>query len=259
MSWEVLALRYGTLASTKAGLYCNWQVYGEPDAPQELAYYFYVLRDGDRVVLVDTGFSVASGERRRRVCLVDPREAVARLGIAPPDVGDVLITHLHYDHVGNVGGWPRARLHVPAAELDFWASPMAAEPQFAAHVDPETLAWLAREDRAERVRRYAGPAEPIDGVRALAVGGHSPGQHVLLVEARSGPVLLASDAVHLYEELEHGRPFAIFVDLVGVYEGYALVRQVAEEHGALVVPGHDPLTAERFEAIDGDGLVVRIA
>jgi glyoxylase-like metal-dependent hydrolase (beta-lactamase superfamily II) len=259
VSWEVLALRYGTLAATKAGLYCNWHIYGEPDAAQELAYYFYVLRDNDRVALVDTGFSVASGQRRGRGCLVDPREAVARLGISPPDVDDVLITHLHYDHVGNVEGWPRARVHVPAAELDFWASPMAGEPQFAAHVDPEPLAWLAREDRAGRVTRYAGPAEPIDGVRALAVGGHSPGQHVLLVEARSGPVLLASDAVHLYEELEHGRPFAIFVDLMRMYEGYGLVRQIAEEHGALVVPGHDPLTAERFEAVDRDRLVVRIA
>lgn len=259
MSWEILALRYGTLASTKAGLYFNWQAYGEPDAPQELAYYFYVLRCGDRVALVDTGFSVASGERRRRRCLIDPREAVARLGIAPPDVGDVLITHLHYDHVGNVKSWPRARVHVPAAELDFWASPMAGEPQFAVHVDPESLAWLAREDRAGRVTRYAGPAEPVDGVRALAVGGHSPGQHVLLVEARSGPVLLASDAVHLYEELEHGRPFAIFADLVGMYDGYALVRQVAEEHGAVVVPGHDPLIVEHFEAVDSDGLVLRIA
>ena len=259
MSWEVLAVRYGTLASTRDRLFLNWGAYGEPDGPQVLDYFFYVLRDGDRVVLVDTGFSVESGARRGRTCLRPPREAVARLGIAPEDVTDLLVTHLHYDHVGNVDGWPSARLHVPGAELDFWASDVSHGPQLRVHVDEEPLAWLAAADRAGRIARYAGPAEPIAGIRAIAAGGHSPGQHVLLVQTGGRPVLLASDAVHLHEELALGRPFAIFADLVGMYAGYALVRRLVDEHDAILVPGHDPLVGQRFPAVDAEGLVVRIA
>ncbi|HVW18635.1 MAG TPA: N-acyl homoserine lactonase family protein [Solirubrobacteraceae bacterium] len=258
MSWEVLAVRYGTLASTRAVLHYNWRAYGEPDAPQSLDYYLYVLRDGERVVLVDTGFAVDSARRRGRTPLIDPPEAVARLGIAPEAVTDVVVTHLHYDHVGNLGGWPHARLHVPGAELDFWATDVAARTQFAIHVDPEPIAWLLAEDRAGRVARYDGPAEPVPGVSALRVGGHSPGQHVLLVRTGGRPVLLASDAVHLYDELERERPFAVFADLVEMYEGYALVRRLAAEHDAVVVPGHDPLVTERFAAVDADGLALRL-
>jgi glyoxylase-like metal-dependent hydrolase (beta-lactamase superfamily II) len=224
-----------------------------------VSWQILAVRYGARVARVDTGFAPASGARRGRTCLVAPREAIARLGVAPDDVGDVLITHLHYDHVGNVAGWPSARLHVPAAELDFWATEVAARTQFRVHVDPEPVAWLQAEDRAGRVARYAGPAEPIAGVQAILAGGHSPGQHVLLVDTASGPVLLASDAIHLYDELEHERPFAIFTDLAGMYEGYALVRHIAAERGAPVLPGHDPLTAKCFDAVDDDGLILRIA
>ncbi len=90
------------------------------------------------------------------------------------------------------------------------------------------------------------------GIEAVCVGGHSPGQLILLVDGRRGPVVLASDAVHYYEELERRWPFAIFVDLGGMVAGYEAVQRLASDHDAALVAGHDPLVLERFPLLGGE-------
>ena len=75
MSWEVLAFRYATREATKAELYYRYAAYGEPDAEIGMDYFFWVLRDGERTVLVDTGYSVEAGERRGRTTLAVLRPA----------------------------------------------------------------------------------------------------------------------------------------------------------------------------------------
>jgi glyoxylase-like metal-dependent hydrolase (beta-lactamase superfamily II) len=91
-----------------------------------------------------------------------------------------------------------------------------------------------------RVRVTEGTEEIFDGVTAISVGGHSAGQQVTVVDADGGPVVLASDAVHLYEELELDRPFAVMHDLEQMYAAYDLVNELARSRRAVVVPGHDP-------------------
>ena len=80
---------------------------------------------------------------------------------------------------------------------------------------------------------------------------------MLVVEAAGGPVILASDATHYYEEVELERPFEVLVDLEEMYEGYATLRELAARPGAVLVPGHDPAVCRRFPS--DDGLVYRIA
>jgi glyoxylase-like metal-dependent hydrolase (beta-lactamase superfamily II) len=63
---------------------------------------------------------------------------------------------------------------------------------------------------------------------------------VTVVDAGAGPVVLTSDAVHLYEELELDRPFAVMHDLEQMYAAYDFVKELARSRRAVVVPGHDP-------------------
>ena len=101
-----------------------------------------------------------------------------------------------------------------------------------------------------------------EGITAITVGGHSPGQQVLTVPTVSGKVVLTSDAVHFYEELELERPFAVIADLEEMYRAYDLLRELDREPGTVLVPGHDPEVQERFDAVEGDdasGVAVRIA
>jgi glyoxylase-like metal-dependent hydrolase (beta-lactamase superfamily II) len=258
---RVVALRYATRAATKSTFFLRYHSYGEPDAPQSLDYYFWVVGEGPDALVIDTGFDPAAGARRGRTCLFPPREALARLGVDPASVSRLLLTHFHYDHVGNVDAFPAAELLVPERELRFWTGPMASRAQFAEVVEPGEIGRLAEAHRAGRARTMGARTEVAPGVTAIDVGGHSPGQQVVVVETDSGPVVLASDAVHLYEEFEKDRPFEIVADLAEMYRAYDVIRELCRQPGAILVPGHDPEVMRRFPPVGGRAaeIAVRIA
>jgi glyoxylase-like metal-dependent hydrolase (beta-lactamase superfamily II) len=261
IGWEIIAVRYGMAESSKGRLYHRFADYGDEDAPQNMDFYFYVLRRPDQTVLVDTGFDLAEAERRpgRRV-LTPPSKALELLAVDPAAVTDVIVTHIHWDHIGNLDLFPAARLHVPEVELDFWSSPISRRPQFAEHTDlAATDALLARHGEG-RVEATGARSEPVPGITAVTVGGHAPGQQILEVDGTGGPVALASDAAHLYEELELERPFGVLADLQKMYEAYEVLKGL-EAAGATLVAGHDPEVTKRFPTLTGaaEGIGFQIA
>jgi glyoxylase-like metal-dependent hydrolase (beta-lactamase superfamily II) len=259
--YDVVAVRYGTLETTRAALYAAYEAYGRPDGPMTMDYYFWVLRNDERTVLVDTGFDPEVGIRRGRTPTCAPAEALRRLGVEPAAVDVVVLTHFHYDHIGNVGLFPGARLVVNRRELDFWAGPLGRQPVPAAPVEAAEVEVLLAAQRAGRLT--AVPDEPVDlpGIELIELTGHTPGQLAVRVATAGGAVVLASDAAHSYEEFEQDMPFHVFSDLEGMYRSFETLRTWAGTPGSIVVPGHDPDTMRRFPPAGPglDGLAVRIA
>ncbi len=257
----VLAVRYGTVAGSKSTWFHRYESYGEPDAAQSLDYYFWVIGEGRDAIVVDTGFDPAVGARRGRTCLCPPREALARLGVDAGAVSRVLVTHFHYDHVGNLDAFPNAELFVPERELRFWTGPLASRGQFAQAVEPAEIERIAEARRQGRVRAMGARTAVAPGVTAVHVGGHSPGQQIVLVDTALGPAVLASDAAHFYEELARDRPFAVIANLAEMYEAYDVLRAACREPGSVLVPGHDPEVMDRFPRLEGAAaeVAVRIA
>lgn len=260
-SYEVIAVRYGLLHTTKRELFYRYEVYGEPDAEVDMAYYFWVVRGRGETILVDTGFDPEVGARRGRICVCPPVEALRRLGIEPRDVSTIVVTHLHYDHIGNLAAFPEAEIVVPRKEMAFWTGSLAERYHFGSHVESHEIARLAEARRSGRVRLTEGAEEILDGITAINVGGHSPGQQVTIVSAAAGDVVLASDAAHFYEELELDRPFGLIADLEQMYRAYDRLKALRDTAGAVIVPGHDPEVLERFPSVGGNGaeIAVRLA
>lgn len=213
-SYRAVAVRYGERETTYGDAYYRWPSYGEPDGPLRIDYYFWVLQPlhdpGAPPIVVDCGFDPQLGERLGRQCRCPPAEALARLEIDPAAVRLLIITHIHWDHVGNLALFPNARIAVARLEFDFWTSnPVAGRPQFAQHSDPVGVRALRDAAGTGRVALLGERTELVPGIVAAWVGGHAPGQLILQVAGENGPVLLASDAVHYYDELANDRPFAI--------------------------------------------------
>ena len=107
--YEVYAIRYATLARKASDNFIG----GDPhEEGSPLDYFVWLARSPSRTFVIDTGFGKEVGERRGRKMLLAPDLGLKRLGVDAAAVRDVIITHLHYDHVGNFALFPKARFHL---------------------------------------------------------------------------------------------------------------------------------------------------
>lgn len=256
---EVLAVRYGTRQARASEVFLNYHSYAEPDRPLGMDYFFWVVRSPARTVVVDTGFAPAAGTSRGRTGLLTVAAALDQAGLRPDSADQVVVTHAHYDHIGGLPAFGTAEVVMTEPEYDFWTGPMAARQQFAAHAEPDEISHL-RELRARgRLTLTRGHYQVAPGIDLLHVGGHTPGQAIVTVRAGHRQVILTSDAVHYYAELEQDRPFALVTDVAAMYAAYDQIRELERAPGAVVVAGHDPEVLTRFPDRAGSENVIRVA
>jgi glyoxylase-like metal-dependent hydrolase (beta-lactamase superfamily II) len=245
-NYEVVAVRVGTRDTHRSDVYLNYHLYGQDDGPAAVDYFFWILRNDERVLVVDTGFGPEAGAKRGRQLLLHPAEALERLGIEAGSVRDVIVTHGHYDHIGNLDLFPAATIHMARAEYDFWTSPTARHTQFSYYSEDREIELLRTAKGEGRLNLFEGETSPAPGLRLVEVGGHTPGQSMVYVPTRQATVLLASDAVHFYEELERDMPFIAISDLPDMYRVFETIRTGAGKTYDILIPGHDRDVLNRF-------------
>jgi len=254
--YEVYALRYGTLAARHA--HENFlHAPDDHDGPMPLDYFIWLIRGGGRTIVVDTGFGEAGAAARKRQYLCRPVEALGRLGITPETVDDVVLSHMHYDHAGNMGAFGRARFHVQDAEMAFCTGRCMCH-EFIRHtMQVDDVLQAVRFLYAGQMRFHDGEGEVAPGITVHRVGGHTPGLQVVRVPTRRGWVVLASDATHFWANIRQRSPFPVVTDVAGMLEGYLKVESLADtpDH---IIPGHDPLVLKRFPIVPGATDVVQL-
>jgi glyoxylase-like metal-dependent hydrolase (beta-lactamase superfamily II) len=227
---------------------------GDPhDGPMPLDYFVWLIRGEGREVVVDTGFSAAMAKKRGRDHLRCPTEGLRLLGSDAKDMKDVVITHLHYDHVGNFDLFPAATLHLQDVEMHYATGRHMLEERHRFAYEVEEVVGMVRRAYAGRVRFHNG-----DGEIAPGVSVHTMGMQSVRVATRRGWMVLASDASHFYANMEQTRPFPIVYSVDDMVAGYEKLRSLAASP-AHVIPGHDPLVMQRYPAVKGlEGIVVRL-
>jgi glyoxylase-like metal-dependent hydrolase (beta-lactamase superfamily II) len=254
--YEVFAIRYATRDAQRRDHFIGGDLH---EGPMPMDYFMWVVRDEGRVIVVDTGFNAEVAARRKRTYLRCPVEALELLKIRPADVRDVVLTHLHYDHAGNFDRFPNARFHLQEREIHYATGRYMRFPRLSHSFEVEDICGIVRLNYAQRVLFYAGDAELAPGITLHAAGGHSDGLQFVRVNTARGPVVLASDVTHFYENLASGRPFTTAFHVGEMLEGFEKLLASAPDESH-IVPGHDPLVMRLYPAPSPDleGIVVRL-
>lgn len=240
--YQLYAIRYATRDGRRADHFVG----GDPhDAPMPMDYFLWVAVGAERAVVIDTGFTADVARRRGRTFLRCPVETLKLVGVDGDTVRDVILTHMHYDHVGNFQKFPAAQFHLQEPELTFATGRYMQFPRLAHSFEVEDVVGIVRLNYARRVVFHNGPADIAPGITLHAVGGHSAGLQFVRVHTRRGFVVVASDATHFYENMNGGRPFTTAFHVGLMLEGFEALRAQAPspQH---IVPGHDPMVMRLY-------------
>jgi glyoxylase-like metal-dependent hydrolase (beta-lactamase superfamily II) len=174
-------------------------------------------------------------------------------------VQDVILTHLHYDHVGNFHRFPQARFHLQESEIHYATGHYMSYPRLAHSFEVDDICGIVRLNFAQRVQFHFGDVDLAPGISLRAVGGHSAGLQFVRVHTKRGWVVVASDVTHFYENLESRRPFVTSFHVGEMLDGFEALMAAAPTP-AHIVPGHDPLVMARYPAPrpDLEGIAVRL-
>ena len=130
---------------------------------------------------------------------------------------------------------------------------------FRAPMDVEHVVGMVRQVYAERVVFHDGDAELVPGFSLHHIGGHTAGLQVVRVNTRRGWVVLASDASHLYANMERGNPYPIIFLEDQMLEGFETLKRLADSDDH-IIPGHDPKVMDLYPAPSDDlsGIIARL-
>ncbi len=223
-----------------------------------LDYYVWAIhRDEGPPIVVDTGFGAEAAASRGRTLLRPVEQGLREAGVHAATVQDVIITHMHYDHAGSLGLFPKARFHIQDAEMAFCTGRAMGHAAVRAPFDVEPVTEMVRNVFADRVVFHDGSDDIAPGVQVHFAGGHTAGLQIVTVEVRRGLLVLASDAAHLYANIVRRIPFPIVVDIPAYLDTLDRIAATAADF-SFVIPGHDPLVLALFPAEKGCSDIARV-
>ena len=254
--YEVYALRYATRDARRRDHFIG----GDPhDGPMPMDYFIWVAIGAGGAYVIDTGFTSEMAIARQRTWLRCPVDSLKLLGIDARSVRDVVLTHMHYDHVGNFDKFPNARFHLQEREMAYATGCYMRYPAICNSYHVEDVVGIVRLNFNGRVEMHSGEAEIAPGITLHPTPGHSDGLQCVRVHTRRGWLVLASDATHYYENMATNRPFTIAFHVGQMIDAFRTLERLAPSLRH-IVPGHDPYVMQEYPAPrpELEGIVVRL-
>ncbi|MCZ6874997.1 MAG: N-acyl homoserine lactonase family protein [bacterium] len=247
--YTIYAIQYAHRKTNSTELF-----YGDyHNTPMAMDYFIWALTNGEHTVVVDLGFTEEVGTRRGRQFLRCPSKGLAEIGIDCKSVEHVIVSHFHYDHVGNYALFPNATFYVQDDEMSFYTGRHASQPAFKHSIEIDDVVAMVRYNYDGRLKFIDGEEEIVPGISVHGVGGHTAGLQIVSTQTKEGRAVLTSDAAHYYHNFENNVPFMVIHSIPQMYQAFQRIRQLADKP-ELIIPGHDPLVQQRLHKV-AEGIV----
>ena len=201
-NWELYVLEYARSHQQPwvdliSGMY--------EDGTVDLPFSFMLARQGDRNVLIDTGFmqdDKSSGFSRKFGIpnWISPVRMLSEIGVAAEAITDIVVTHAHFDHMGSIAEFPNAQIIIQKSELLSWYEAIALPPRFGyltAIIDPDNLRTALEASIEHRVTLVDGDKDNVlPGIHVRLGSGHTIGQQFVIVETARGKLVISGDCVY---------------------------------------------------------------
>ena len=244
-TYEVYAFSYG--------VYPNFPVSAlmtgaDKDRKIDLQMMIWLVKGpGGKNILVDTGCyheNVVKGKGIKD--LIKASDAIAKLGLSAADITDVVITHMHWDHADGMDLFPNAKIWIQKDEYSYYTGAAWQAGGKSGGIEPDDVLTIVKLNTAHKVKLVDGDdREIIDGIKVYTGGRHTFASQYVSVRTASGTVVIASDNMYLYENLEKHAPIAQTFDADSNLKAQDRMKQIASRPD-LIVPGHDPMVFVKF-------------
>ncbi|HYM24471.1 MAG TPA: N-acyl homoserine lactonase family protein [Vicinamibacterales bacterium] len=247
--YEIYAVRFATIANFPVS---SLVAGADRTRRMDIAMTIWVLKGNDgRIALVDSGFHRDQYFKQYTVRdFVKPSDAIAPLGLSADNVTDLFISHMHWDHAGGIDLFPNARVWIQKDEYDYYTGDAWQSPRTHGGIDPADVLEIVRRNTQGKVSFLRGDDETtISGVTFGIGGRHTwQSQFVTATTPKNTVVVLASDNMYLYENLDTHRPIAQTLDAESNLRTQDRMKSLASEV-RLLIPGHDPSVFDRFPKV----------
>ena len=201
-SWDVHVIEFARSRQQRmAGL-----IHGAPpEEIHDLPFSFVLARRGDRIVLCDTGFMREGSGEAMSVKFgipfwISPLRMLAEMSVAPDDVTDIVLSHAHFDHMGSIDKFPKARVHIQKREILSWHEAIALPRQFGfltEIINPDDLRHAFDAAVEHRLNLVDGDVNDLlPGLHVRLGEGHTMGQQFIVIETARGRIVVSGDCVY---------------------------------------------------------------
>jgi glyoxylase-like metal-dependent hydrolase (beta-lactamase superfamily II) len=246
--YTIEAIRFGTIPQFRVA---SLVVGADPTERLDIATIVWLIRGGGRNILFDTGYHrpTPGFDRFKTTDYIRPDDAVRLAGVEPEQITDVVISHVHWDHMGGIDLFPGATIWIQRGEYEYYMG-RSWQPGESRAADLDDLLTLLKQNAAGKVRLIDGDdREILPGIRGYTGARHTFASQYLRIDG-SPTFVLASDNCYLYRNLEANAPIAQTFSPNERAGNVAAFHRMVMLAGARerVVPGHDPLQFQRFPA-----------
>lgn len=245
--YEIYAINYATLKSFPLG----GLVEGEDRNQRiDIGMYVFLIKGGGHNILFDCGFYRPQFMRQWKPANYEiPSSAIERAGVKADDISDVIISHIHWDHADGFDLFPNARIWIQKEELEYYAGEAWSGGKKRTAADPDDIVGLVKMNTEGRLTLVNGDAQQIlPGITAYIGGKHTYQSQFIGVATAAGTVVLASDNVYMYLNLEKHRPIAQSLDKESNLRAQDRMRSIASNVN-LIIPGHDLAVMKKFPEV----------